>query len=116
MTAAPSLAWILPVCGPATVGLYEDSILVMESHLFVRRRGSRYACPLDIGVRSWECWLVGRSLLGFVPLRLLVDAVCARVTESPRLADGVIRVRWTSHSLSVPDSAGDAFVTPAIPV
>ena len=49
-----------------------------------------------IGVRSWECWLVGRSLLGFVPLRLLVDAVCARVTESPRLADGVIRVLLVS--------------------
>ena len=30
VTAAPSLAWILPVCGPATVGLYEDSILVMS--------------------------------------------------------------------------------------
>lgn len=35
VTAAPSLAWILPVCGPATVGLYEDSILVILSTLAV---------------------------------------------------------------------------------
>ena len=60
VTAAPSLAWILPVCGPATVGLYEDSILVMESHLFVRRRGSRYACPLDwTQLGLYWCPLVG---------------------------------------------------------